>query len=233
MRCEDIWNRLIAYDESDFSIQGALTGFVGVLLMPASPYSLDEPHIAKICNAISTVGELMARKQQGQGRAEFRELVRCAMAAFPLWPSWDADLVWQANVNLWPGWQVTSLPSLIVPLNPPDSHDDSWLVWNVYLHYLTSRGERPTVLQTLCDGDVQMVRLSNQREHELLREAAEMLEPMRIELPYTSPDALNGALLGALSGVSLALADADPDSAVRIDHWHKDLLESTLGKPAG
>jgi len=125
------WEKLLLNGKNEFFTVDEFEFLDAARLMPESEDKRGEPAL----NAIGKAFKMMASKLEPdhERRIRYRSIVNKVIETYPGRPTWNLDLLRQADGNVWPIWSIECLPSLYVPILDNGSSDRT-LTW----HYLVS-----------------------------------------------------------------------------------------------
>jgi hypothetical protein len=191
-KLEPLWSEMLdrTVPETRFLKGGPYDGFQGVLLLPKSEAEPGEPALDAIGGALKALA--ISFEGRRNKRQRFRDAVQRVTETHRHWPTWDLDLIVQADASSWPRWALESLPSLFVLLRVPEGEWGRVVAWK-YILNSRPRSCAYTVQWSLCENRVIEVSAPSATIGILARIAA-ALEPIRNSHEYPSDHSLLDAM---------------------------------------
>jgi hypothetical protein len=213
------WEGLLNGSEHGTLPGGVREGFEGVRLMPPSFAERGSPAL----DAIGRVLAVMAahyERDKGRRRA-FAFLVNRVIETYPGRPTWDLDLMLQADKDDWPVWAVECLPSLYIPSKETRGEGQIAFLWHYTLSCIP-RHFNYKVSRRLCRKQVAEVRLSPEAVA-FVGPVSAMMERNRLDNPYPSSRATIGVVIASIIEAQIDVTDA-PIGAI---------LDRAVGRASG
>lgn len=197
---QPVWEPMLDGQAHDFLPGDEYSGFEGMVNMPQSETTWGEPYLAAIGKALTAM--VVYLESERDCRLELQRLIKIVRATYPGRPTWEKDLLLQADLNQWPAWAVACLPSLFVENGRPESSArQTFFMWQILVPFLRRHGytlEQET--REYCGGVVVPVRLTEGAIAFLMQnDVIQQIEARRRSLPYKSYKAVVGAINDALS----------------------------------
>ncbi len=224
-RLQTVWHEMLTRSRHEFLTGDEYAGFEGIRLMPASEAARGRPALDAIGAALAAMAVHLERKRTR--RVEFHSLLNRVLHTYPGRPTWNSDLVYQADNHYWPGWAVECLPKLFIPQATldPDEPDVRALIWH-YIPACLPTSCKYEVREKLCNGHVLEVSLSRQA-YAFVQSIAPLLERNRLSMTYASERAMRGLVVDALAQLEVqASYRNDHEAALALLETRKQMLES-------
>jgi hypothetical protein len=206
-RLEEVWRQMSQGLEHDYLTGDEFDGFEGTRLMPPSQEKRGVPSLDAIGTCLKAIASGL--NDETDRRKEFRYYLKRVIETYPGWPTWEVDLILQADRNHWPTWAIESLPKLYVAIDRETYGRESKLIWH-YVLACIPESYSYEVLQELCDGQVLEVIIpeSHLTFFELI---AQRFEQARHQNPFPSDRSIIGVITAALCELEL-LAQTSNDA---------------------
>jgi len=209
-RLQPVWESMVERGEHDFLPGNEYDGLEGLRLMPESEATLGEPALDAIGKALRNMASHL--NQEPDRRQQFRSLIAKVLETYPGRPSWNIDLVQQADKYQWPVWAVECLPSLYIPLKDQLCESDRAMVWH-YILACVPESHKYEVITELCEGYVLDVKMSEEVSN-FVQFIAPVFEQARLNNPYSSDRSVIAVVAGAMSQVELLATIQDAHEAI-------------------
>jgi len=186
-RLEPVWQDMLSGKGHAWLPGDYYDGFEGIRLQPKSADTRGKPDLDAIGRALAAMTKHI--ESSTDCRIEFRRLVDRVIATYSGRPSWDADLIEQADKNMWPIWAVSALPSLYVRLSPEHAGSAGnvrYLIWNFLIPTLVELGKHFSIERKLCDEDIICEVILYEEAESNLYKIIDRIEQRRVDNPYKS-----------------------------------------------
>ncbi len=198
-RFYSIWDAMLTGEGDDFLPGNAYDGYDGILRMPPSYTARGKPALEAIGRAQYCMSQHL--KHEHDRRPEFRRLIARALQTYPGRPTWEIDLLNQADQHRWPGWAVECLPSLYIRSGKTADGPQTAYVWH-YICACVPEEYDYEIHSELCGGLVFDLKVTADTG-EFLRSIAPRFEFLRLRNPFPSDRSTVGVALGAMSDLEL------------------------------
>ncbi|MFM9959866.1 MAG: hypothetical protein ACKV2Q_01420 [Planctomycetaceae bacterium] len=220
-RLQPIWEAMLAGDEAPFLPGNHYDGFAGLVYMPESAATRGQPAIGAIGSALKVMAQHL--EHEHDRRPDFRELIARVVATYPGRPSWNLDLLRQADQQHWPGWAVDCLPSLCIWLeDAPNGHARAYL-WH-YICACIPETYKYEIESELCGGQILQVMMTSDTAS-IAGRVVPRFENLRLCNPYPSTGATVGVAIAAMTDLELlARNDGDHDGTHAVTKARRRIL---------
>jgi hypothetical protein len=220
-RLQPVWTSMLEGRQHEYLPGDEYDGFLGVLFLCKPDVRKGEPLVDEIGLSLGLMSQRL--EKSSDRRVAFQLLIRRALDAYPGRPTWDSDLIFQADKNKWPDWAVSSLPSLCVRLDGSDGGGEGmYLLWELFVPPLDKFHVNYTVRKELCGGKVYLAHVPRQASRLLLKIALPV-ERRRLEVPLASYSAVVGAVSDMLSEAQTVIEEKDKAAARVFVRSHQDM----------
>lgn len=192
-----VWDVMSSGKRHPFLPGDEFDGFDGARFIPSGLQAPDAPALNVIGKALGGIAQKLDKEPTR--RTKLRTLISRAIETYPGRPTWDQDLINQADQHQWPGWAVECLPNLYVRLAALPKNGERGLLW----HYITAcipQTYEHRVVKKLCNDHVVEIELSKEAAR-FVEQIAPVFEEKRVSNPFVSERAAVGAAASAMEQV--------------------------------
>lgn len=188
-----LWKLMSEGKKHNFLPGDEFDGFDGARSIPGGLAAPDAPALDVIGRALKGIADKLEREPtRGE---KFRILIARAKQSCPSRPTWDKDLLKQADRHQWPGWAVDRL-DLYLPVAVLPAGGERALLWHQIAECMRATYKHRE-LKTFCNDRVVEVEMSKEAST-FVRQIAPIFEEERINNPFTSDRATIGIITNAL-----------------------------------